>query len=37
MLYFEQLLVANVIYDVMYTTTLYLMAYVNYDVDVCNL
>ena len=36
MLYFEQLLVAKVIYDVIHHMNKYLMTYVNYDVDVCN-
>ena len=40
MLYFEQLLVAKVIYgiyDVINHMNKYLMTYVNYDVDVCHL
>ena len=39
MLYFEQLLVAKVIYDVINHMNKYLMTYVNYDVevDLCNL
>ena len=36
MLYIEQLLVAKV-YDVVHHMNKYLMTYVNYDVDVCNL
>ena len=36
MLYFEQLLVAMVIYDVINHMNKYVMTYVNYDVDVCN-
>ena len=37
MLYFEQLLVAKVIYDVINYMNKYLMTYVNNDVDVCNI
>ena len=37
MLYFEQLLVAKVILDVINHMNTYVMMYVNYDVDVCNL
>ena len=37
MLYFEQLLVAKVIYDGINHMNKYLMMHVNYDVDVCNL
>ena len=40
MLYFEQLLVAKVIYDhddVINHMNKYLITYVNYDVDVCKL
>ena len=37
LLYFEQLLVAKVIYDVIAHMNKYLMTYVNYDVNVCNL
>ena len=36
MLYFEQLLVAKVIYDVIHYMNKYLMTNVHYDVDVCN-
>ena len=37
MLYFEQFMVAKVIYDVINHMNKYLTMYVNYDVDVCNL
>ena len=37
MLYVEQLLVAMVIYDVINHMNKFLMTYINYDADVCNL
>ena len=37
MLYFEHLLIAKVIYDVINHMNKYLMTYVSYDDNVCNL